>query len=71
MSLSIFAGAWALKEDAIAADRGPKSVWERPLLYWLLALLVVAIAAYGYYWDAHVSTGPHKSSEIVHPQSAP
>jgi hypothetical protein len=55
-------GAWSIRESALQPPP-PRNIWERPLLLWLLAAVVLAVACYGYYWDSRV-----KSSTVLGPE---
>jgi hypothetical protein len=60
------AGAWAINEDVLAPPP-PRSIWDRPLLLWLLAALVLAVALYGYYWDSRVRPSTVLPPQVIKP----
>lgn len=40
------------------AREGPRAVspnvWERPMVLWMVAVVVLALAAFGYFWDSNL-----------------
>src|SRR5262245_40943016 len=57
-------GAWSIRESALQSPP-PRNIWERPLLLWLLAAVVLAVACYGYYWDSRVQSTTVQGPEII------
>jgi len=49
-------------------DHNLSDLWEHPATTWTVVMIVIALAAYAIYWDAHVRRGPATSTEIIRPQ---
>jgi anti-sigma factor RsiW len=63
-------GPWTLRDEVATARRpAAGSFWERPLVIWILVLVVAALAAYGYYWDSRVRTSAPFTHEIIKPRT--
>lgn len=58
---------WHESERGEPRTRAPRSIWEKPAVYVILVALVLAAAAYGYYWDSRVERALRRSPE----QSSP
>src|SRR5689334_22771935 len=43
-------------------DRKLSDLWEHPATTWTVVVIVIALAAYAIYWDAHVRRGPSTST---------
>ena len=64
------APAFVADEGAYEPRRGRNlsDLWEHPAATWTIVVIVIALAAYAIYWDAHVRRGPATSTEIIRPR---
>src|SRR5207248_2333209 len=50
-------------DDAPGRRWDLSGVWEHPATTWAVVAIVIALAAYAVYWDAHLRRGPSNRTE--------